>query len=1396
MNVDGRIRQSVWSRAVVAPIVALAVVAAGVTVLAGQSAQQAAPPSAHAGMKMIEPGKSAYLADAPTLVAEGWKVHATSSAQGHGPAQIVNSASTRAWQSAPHARLAQSVTIDMRGARKISGLTYTPAAKGSHAIGRFEVSESRNGRDFTTVATGTWAPTKYSKKVGLPIRSARYVRLTALSAADHGRQVSVRRISLAGTPYPATLTGTTSVSSNPSISGQWSSSIGFPVIPVGAALLPNNMMLVWSADSTNNFSSGQNYTQTAILNLATGAVSPRIQTQTGHNMFCPGVAILPNGDIMITGGESSTKTSIYNAATNTWRVGPEMNIPRGYQAMTPLSDGSVFTLGGSWNTSVGGKMGEVWTPTGGWRKLTGVPEDSTVIANPGEADEADAHEWLIATSGGKVLQAGPSQTMHWITTQGNGTITSAGPRGTSGDSINGDAVYYDINKILTVGGAPSYNTAVGTTNSNVIDITGGNATVTPTSPMNNARAFANAVALPNGQVVVMGGTSNGGTFSDANSILNAEIWDPTTRAYTVMAPEATPRNYHSVGLLLPDGRVFSGGGGLCGNCSVNHPDGQIFSPPYLFNSDGSLRTRPQITSAPTAISNGQTITVTTNSPVTTFSMVRYGEATHSVDNDQRRIPLSIVSSNGNTYQLAIPSDPGIALPGPYMLFAMNSAGTPSVSTTMTVAAPANPGPTTTYGKTVMGDNPSVFWPLNETAGPAATDLTANDPGRDSASGLTLGGTSAVEGGTGTGTTFDGSAGQIIGMQSVNNPTTYSEEAWFKTTTTKGGVIMGFGDSTSGASNNRDRLIYMTNAGTLQFGTYNGSTQVIASPGAYNDGQWHHVVATQGSTGMTLYVDGRAVSSNTVTTPQNFTGYWRVGGESENGWPNASSSNYFAGTISDAAVYPAALTTAQVQAHFNASPAHRIVTQPTSTYGKAVFADGPTFYWPLADTTAPTVTDASGNNVVGTASSSGVTRTGAGPVDGGTGSAMTFDGSAGQIISAGSVTNPTVYSEEAWFKTTTTKGGVIIGFGDSASGLSNNYDRFVSMTNRGTLQFGTNGNGLQVIGSPGAYNDGKWHEVVATQGSAGMALYVDGKVAGTNPTTTAQNYTGYWRVGAEHENGWPNASSSNYFAGSISDAAVYPTALSAAQVSAHFAASPVQSTSTVSTPTNAYAQSVLADSPMLYWPASDAASPALTDATGHADAGITSASGIGYGGASAVEGATGSGLTLDGKAGQVISAGAVTNPGAFSEEAWFKTTTTKGGVIVGFGDSATGLSSNFDRYVWMTNQGTLQFGTYSGGFHIVGSSTAYNDGKWHQVVATQGPNGMVLYVDGKAIGTNTATTSQNYTGYWRVGAEHETSWPNNSSSNYFAGNISDVSIYTSALSAARVAAHYQASPAHS
>ena len=885
---------------------------------------------------------AAYVPDAPILLRQGWTVSASDAAPGHAADSVLDSNALTYWDSpipsTPYGT-SPSITLALPSATTVSGLIYEPRQGASPvgAIGQFVVSVSSDGINFETAATGTWADTPAVKQVGIAAVSTRFVRLTALTnASGSSADIAAVELYLQGTPrasahllanVSSTAATTPELGTSPAVVGAWGPVIAFPLVPVAAALLPHNELLVWSADGDFSYgATNANYTQTAILNLTTGAVSEDTVSNTAHDMFCPGVAILPNGEIMVTGGLSDHLTSIYNPTTNTWSAGPPMNIGRGYQGMTLLSNGQAFTLGGSWSGGLGGKLGEIWSPTGNWRELTNVPSTPMYTQDAQGVYRADNHGWFIATSGGNVLQAGPSKQMNWITTTGAGSITPAGLRGTSDDAMNGNAVYYDINKVITMGGAPDYQDSNAT--NAAYELTLGGTTSAPTvqttqvGSMNEPRAFANSVVLPTGQVLTMGGQTYAVPFSDDDSELNAEMWNPATGQFTLMAPEAEPRNYHSVAVLLPDGRVFSGGGGLCGTCSTNHPDGQIYTPPYLLNADGTLRLRPTITSAPTSAATGATITVTTAQPIAQFSMIRYGESTHSVDNDQRRIPLSVVSSSGDTYQLAIPSDPGIALPGPYMLFAVGPGGTPSVSKTITITNVATKAPLNSYGKAVFNSGPAQYWPLNDTGGAVAADVSGNDDsGTYTTTGITYQAHSPAEGNYYNGVTLNGSSGQIVATQPITNPTSYTEEMWFKTSTKSGGDLMSFGDAASGFSDSRDRMVWMSNNGQLNFGIYTGQTVVVQSPNSYNDGKWHYVVATQGADGMDLYVDGKLVGNNASSgAAQAYLGYWRVGAENLVGWPNSSTSNYFSAVISDVAFYNSELSAGQVQAHYTASPA--------------------------------------------------------------------------------------------------------------------------------------------------------------------------------------------------------------------------------------------------------------------------------------------------------------------------------------------------------------------------------------------------------------------------------------------------------------------------------------------
>jgi hypothetical protein len=166
-------------------------------------------------------------------------------------------------------------------------------------------------------------------------------------------------------------------------------------------------------------------------------------------------------------------------------------------------------------------------------------------------------------------------------------------------------------------------------------------------------------------------------------------------------------------------------------------------------------------------------------------------------------------------------------------------------------------------------------------------------------------------------TFDGLTGYAYTTTSFNNPQVYSANAWFKTTDTIGGVIVGFADTQFTSVNSYDRMMYMEAGGRLNFGAFDGTTAFVArSTSSYNDGNWHMATMVMHPTaGMTLYVDGVSVATNSNTLSENYNGWWHVGYDGTGSWPNAGG-RYFNGTLDDVWIYKIALTSTQVTQLYN------------------------------------------------------------------------------------------------------------------------------------------------------------------------------------------------------------------------------------------------------------------------------------------------------------------------------------------------------------------------------------------------------------------------------------------------------------------------------------------------
>ncbi len=234
------------------------------------------------------------------------------------------------------------------------------------------------------------------------------------------------------------------------------------------------------------------------------------------------------------------------------------------------------------------------------------------------------------------------------------------------------------------------------------------------------------------------------------------------------------------------------------------------------------------------------------------------------------------------------------------------------ATSVTVSAT---GDYNAYAKTVQSDSPSSYWPLGEASGTTASDWAA-------ASNVTTGAgvarnvAGALVRDEGTAARFNGTASGTAASSAFETPRgDFTVEAWIKTTTTRGGKIIGLGSALSGASAAYDRQVYMDNAGRIWFGVKPGVLRTVSSTASYNNGQWHHIVASVGAAGMSLYVDGVLVAKRVDTTSAApIQGYWRIGGDNLSGWTSRPASDYIAADIDDVAVYSTALSANAVSRH--------------------------------------------------------------------------------------------------------------------------------------------------------------------------------------------------------------------------------------------------------------------------------------------------------------------------------------------------------------------------------------------------------------------------------------------------------------------------------------------------
>ena len=507
------------------------------------------------------------------------------------------------------------------------------------------------------------------------------------------------------------------VAPDPGQVGQWGPVVDWPVVGIHVALMPNGKVLAWDSvgDGATESFPNQTFTRATVYDPATGTQTP-VNVDTGYNIFCAGFAHLFDGSLFIAGGNKDqqlngiVKTHLFNPVTNTWSLGPDMAAGRWYPSVTPLTNGEMLITEG------GPDMPEVRRTDGTLRAL------NTASLN------LPLYPWMDVAPDGRVFYSGPDQTLRKLDPTGGGSWQSYGQR----DAINrsyGSHAVFGIGKTLVAGGGASSSDA------RVIDTNGATPQVSATAPMAFGRRQHNLTLLADGSVLATGGNSTGASLIDMNGgVFNAERWDPATGQWTTLAAQAVTRQYHSTALLLPDGRVLSSGGGICGTCDqVGYlaKNAELFTPPYLFKHDGSgeLAPRPEIATAPATVSHGASFPITSPNAasIAKVGLIRLGSQTHSVEMEARYLPLTFTTS-GDTLTASVPANMNTAVPGYYMLFIVDSNGVPSVAKMVVVdaAAPPPPPPPANKPPTV-----ALTSPANGSAftSPAKITLaaTASDP---------------------------------------------------------------------------------------------------------------------------------------------------------------------------------------------------------------------------------------------------------------------------------------------------------------------------------------------------------------------------------------------------------------------------------------------------------------------------------------------------------------------------------------------------------------------------------------------------------------------------------------------------------------------------------------------
>lgn len=436
--------------------------------------------------------------------------------------------------------------------------------------------------------------------------------------------------------------------------GEWALPISWPADAVHMMPLYTGQVLFFRGDETSPTS----YT----WNPATGQI---LSHSASKIIWCGGHNFLPDGRVLLSGGAVSVGATLgprwaftFDPQTLQWTRVADMRRGRYYPTHVVLGDGRTLVFAGTDETGANNDLVEAYVVGGGpggtdlWGLL------------PGAARAMSYYPRMHLLPSGEIVSLGVERATRVLDpvaqTWRNVTDSIYGTR-THGTSV---MLPPGHTRIMILGGHNrSLPDPLATNTTEIIDMAAASPRWVSGPPMRYRRMHANSIILPDGKVLVAGGTSD----ENITPVYPAEMYDPQTNTWTEMAAIRTFRGYHSSMVLLPDGRVVMAG-------SNSNPTAEVFSPPYLFRG-----ARPSIDNWPLFVQYGQNFTVGTASAssIRSVVLIRPSATTHAINMEQRYVPLTFSQSGASTLNAVSPVEPNIAPPGYYMMFIVNNNGVPS-----------------------------------------------------------------------------------------------------------------------------------------------------------------------------------------------------------------------------------------------------------------------------------------------------------------------------------------------------------------------------------------------------------------------------------------------------------------------------------------------------------------------------------------------------------------------------------------------------------------------------------------------------------------------------------------------------------------------------------------------